>query len=332
MFSQSRHSVRWVLAALVLIAAAALSACAPQLQQRSPRAVLPHLEKNAAVMSDGTTLPLITWRAKQPRAIILAVHGFNAYSGDFKLPAPWFAEHGITVYAYDQRGFGGTAQRGLWPGSDLMVSDLKTVVSLIRAAHPRQPLYVLGSSMGGAVTMVALAQGLAVDGAILVAPAIWGWQAMNPLYKAALWTSAHTVPSMTATGSGLEIWPTDNVDVLRAMSKDDLYIRDTRIDSIYGLVTVMDEAYSAAPRIATPVLYLYGKNDQLVPAAPTARVMASVGGPHRIAYYEKGWHMLLHDKQRVAVYRDILAWIKNARGTLPSGAELSPAQISNRVR
>ncbi|WP_170984629.1 alpha/beta hydrolase [Rhodoligotrophos defluvii] len=320
-------------AALILgLAAGGLTACAPQLQLRADIRLEPHLEKDAAVMADGYRLPLTTWAAKRPKAVMIAVHGFNAYSGDFALAAPWFAKRGVTVYAYDQRSFGKTAQRGIWPGSDVLVDDLKTVTALIKAQHPKLPVYVMGMSMGGAVTMVALSQGLDAAGAILVAPAIWGWQAMNPLYKSALWLVAHTAPAATATGSGLDIWPTDNIDVLRAMGKDELYIRETRFDSVYGLVTLMDEAYSIAPRLKTPLLYLYGANDQLVPKGPTAAVMASLRGPRTLAYYDQGWHMLLHDKQRETVYRDILSWIENHAAPLPSGRELPPGSVAERVR
>ncbi|WP_342642808.1 alpha/beta hydrolase [Rhodoligotrophos ferricapiens] len=293
---------------------------------------MPHLTHDAAIMADGYRLPMKVWRARRPEAVIIAVHGFNAYSGDFALAAPWFAKRGVTVYAYDQRGFGNTAQRGVWPGSDVMVDDLQTITRLIKARHRGVPVYVLGTSMGGAVTMVALTKGLDVDGAILVAPAIWGWQAMNPLYKGALWIAAHTIPGKTATGSGLDIWPTDNMAVLREMSKDNLYIRDTRFDAVYGLVTLMDEAYSAAPAISRPVLYLYGAHDQLVPKAPTAAVMASLRGPHTIGYYAEGWHMLLHDKQRLTVYRDILAWMKHRAAPLPSQSTVTPDLITQRIR
>ena len=41
-----------------------------------------------------------------PRAVILAVHGFNDYSNAFETFGTFAAGHGIAVHAYDQRGFG----------------------------------------------------------------------------------------------------------------------------------------------------------------------------------------------------------------------------------
>ncbi len=316
------HHLRTILFVfLAAFAAGAVAGCAPQLQEISSADADLQLLDDAAVMPDGAQLPVKTWHAKRPRAIVLAVHGMNDYSNAFAMPAAWFARRGITTYAYDQRGFGETEQRGVWPGSDQMARDLIAVAALVRRKHSGVPLYIMGVSMGGGVTMKALASGLEADGAILVAPAIWGWQAMNPLYKSALWLTAHTLPSKTATGSGLEIWPSDNIEMLRAFSRDPLVINGTRIDAVYGVVNLMDDAYDAAPKLKTPVLYLYGKKDEIVPAKPTYKVMAAITAPKRLVVYEKGWHMLLRDKQRVRVWQDILAWIKNKDADLPSGEE-----------
>jgi alpha-beta hydrolase superfamily lysophospholipase len=299
----------------------ALAACAPRLQEIGAYDTQAELTDTAAIMADGSRLPVRVWAAERPRAVIVGVHGMNDYSNAFAMPAPWFAERRITTYAYDQRSFGETEHRGVWPGSDVMADDLRTMVALVRERHPGLPLYVLGLSMGGAVAMKAQAEGLAVDGIILGAPAIWGWQAMNPVYKSALWLAAHTIPSRTATGSGLEIWPSDNIEMLRAFGRDPLVLDGSRLDAVYGLVTLMDEAYTAAEALTAPVLYLYGAHDQIVPAAPTFAVMQRIGAPKRLVLYREGYHMLLRDLQRERVWTDIAAWIDDKDAPLPSGEE-----------
>ena len=301
-----------------------LAGCTPAIQGFEDATETPRLAKDTAIVSDGARLPLRVWRARHTRAVIVAVHGFNDYSNTFSMISPWLNKRGITVYAYDQRGFGKTAQPGVWAGSEVMVSDLRKVASLAKRRHPRAPLYVLGVSMGGAVTMTALdGPGIPeAEGAMLVAPAVWGWQAMNPFYKSALWLAAHTVPSMTATGAGLGVQPSDNIPMLRKLGADPLVIKKTRIDSVYGLVTLMDQANDAASRIEIPVLYLYGRKDEIVPKAPTVDVAQRITAPKRFVYYKNGWHMLLRDKQRKQVWGDIAAWISKRKGRLPSGDEV----------
>lgn len=46
-----------------------------------------------------------------PKAVVIAVHGFNEHIGRFAHIHPSFAERGITVFAFDQRGFGLTVQK-----------------------------------------------------------------------------------------------------------------------------------------------------------------------------------------------------------------------------
>jgi alpha-beta hydrolase superfamily lysophospholipase len=70
--------------------------------------------------------------AIEPWAVIVALHGMNDYAEAFVLPAPYWAAHGITTYAYDQRGFGRTPSRGVWGGVGLMTEDLRWRAPLIR--------------------------------------------------------------------------------------------------------------------------------------------------------------------------------------------------------
>ena len=79
-----------------------------------------------------------------------------------------------------------------------------------------------------------------LSGVVLVAPAVWGWQTMPLLQQAALW-SRH-IPPRGLTGEGLDIRPSDNVEMLRALGRDPLVIKETRIDAIYGLTNLMEAA------------------------------------------------------------------------------------------
>lgn len=309
----------------------ALSACAPRLMAVGDPVFEPRLATASplrAIMADGAHLPLLVFEPDNPKAVILGLHGFNDYSNMFGAfgPGEFLAGQGIAVYAMDQRGFGSAPGRGLWAGDTRMAEDAATAVALIRKRHPGLPLYVLGTSMGGAVAMrmMALPEPPEVDGLVLSAPAVWGWQNLNRFYAATLWTAARLAPSATLTGSGLEIWPSDNIDMLRALGRDPLVIKETRIGTLHGLVTLMDEAYSAADRIRVPVLLLYGAKDQIVPPHATAAALRSMRARNvevKPVCYPAGYHMLLRDKQRETVWRDIASWIEARAAPLPSGAD-----------
>lgn len=325
--------MRGLAAALVLLA---LSACAPRLMGVGDPVFTPRIESRtspAAVMADGAHLPLLAFEAREPRAIVVGLHGFNDYSNTFGSfgPGEFLAGEGISVYAMDQRGFGRAPGRGAWAGHTRMAEDAAMLVRLLRERYPDLPVYVLGTSMGGAVAMrmMTLPEPPPVDGLILSAPAVWGWQNLNRFYAASLWAASRLAPSATLTGRGLEIWPSDNIDMLRALGRDPLVIKETRIGTLHGLVTLMDEAYNASAKIDAPVLLLYGARDEIVPPHATAAALRSMReGEVEVTpvCYPEGYHMLLRDKQRETVWQDIAAWIEARDALLPSGADrdLSP--------
>ena len=316
---------------LVLVCLAVLAACVPRLQPAGPIERPPELAGDRFITHDNVALPLRVWLPDgAPRAVFVALHGFNDYSHAFTAPAAYWRGQGIATYAFDQRGFGATPYRGEWAGTGPMTRDVHDAVAAIRARHPGLPVYLIGVSMGAAVAMVAAAGAapLAVDGLVLVAPAVWGRSTMPLAYRAALWLGAHTVPWSTVTGRGLKIVPSDNIEMLRALAADPLVIKETRIGTIDGLVDLMDDALAAAGRVTLPVLVLYGAHDEIIPKAPTRRMLADMPAAARtIALYADGYHMLLRDLQAEIVHRDIAAWAGNPRAPLPSGADRNGAAV-----
>jgi len=313
----------------VLLSVLLLGACTtPQFIKPAPINATPALTEDVFKTRDGLALPYRTWMPEGiPQAVIVALHGFNDYSRFFEDAGQFLAARGIASYAYDQRGFGAAPHPGRWFPIEGYLTDAVDITKAIGARHPDVPLYLLGESMGGAIAMTALARHDApwVQGAILSAPAVWGRDAMPWFQRGLLWLAAHTVPGMTMTGRGLDIEPSDNHDMLRALGRDPLVIKATRVDAIYGLVDLMDAALAATPVFNTPALILYGARDEIVEAGPTRlmikRLPVEMAEKQRIAVYSGGYHMLLRDLQAEAVWTDIVHWASNPRAPLPSGAD-----------
>jgi alpha-beta hydrolase superfamily lysophospholipase len=264
------------------------------------------------ITRDGLRLGLMHWDAKDPKAVIVALHGMSDYSNAFAMPAPWWAKNGISTYAYDQRGFGRSPNTGIWGGDDVMCRDLSDFVGVIRARFPGLPVFVLGESMGGAVAMAAFASKSPpkADGVILVSPAVWSRATMPLTYRVALWVTSHTLRWMSLSGNGLKLMPSDNYQMLLANGRDPLFQKSARADAIYGLVTLMDDAYNAPPRLDhLPLLYLYGGNDQIIPQGPTQKVVKELGPNATTKRYPKGYHMLLRDLGAKPRWADIAEWI-----------------------
>jgi acylglycerol lipase len=315
-------------AAYLLVSVLLLVAgCTPRVMYPGPATEPPAMTETAFRMTDGTDLPYRMWApAEAPKAVILALHGFNDYSNAFDKPATALTRHGYLTYAYDQRSFGDAPHRGIWPGTDAMVADLRTAAALVRRRHAGIPLILMGESMGGSVVMTALARpdAPAADRVVLVAPAVWSRETMPGWQRAALEIAAHSIPAMQFTGSGLGKVPSDNIDMLRKLSRDKKVIKWTRVDAIYGLANLMDAAYDAAPALTGDILILFGAKEDILPKTALGRFEARLPGGAcgiRLLRYKSGFHMLLRDLQSETVLADIATWITDPRAAFPPGRE-----------
>lgn len=354
--SRAASRSRAVACVPVLLLMLAAAACAPRLQPPGPLAqpglarpgpvepaaapiVAPEDEEAAVwilpgpgriagdrlVMPDGMELPLRVWQPEgEPRAAVIALHGFNDHSLAWEQPGSAWAEQGLVTYAYDQRGFGAAGHRGIWPGWPRLAGDLWSAAAAVQAAHPGLPLFLVGESMGGAVVLAAFGPEMApardaagrppVAGAILSAPAVWGRTTMPAFYRWGLWFAAHTVPWHPVSGSGLGRQASDNVQMLRDLWLHPLTIRETRTDAVWGLVNLMDVALQASDRIDVPVLTLYGEKDEIVPPGPIERMRARLPETAEHRTYPEGWHLLFRDLGARAVWDDTAAWMLQRAG------------------
>ena len=344
----SRRRRKWLVAAFGLLllggACVATGGPGPEVVSLAPppashEAAAARFTETAFITADGAQLPLRKWLPQdRPKAVILALHGFGDYSHAFELPGALWAKRGIATYAYDQRGFGGAPGRGLWPGEAQLAVDAITASRILRQAYPGRPLYILGESMGGAVAglattgalhgIVPSAAGMPVaeaDGVILSAPAVWGRAVMELLPKMALWAGVRFVPTAVMSGQGLRIQASDNLPMLRELARDPMVIKGARIDTIYGLVDIMDSALDAAPRLAKPMLLMYGAHDQIIPPPAietfVAHLPADPDHRRRLAYYKRGYHLLLRDLEGPVVADDVASWIFDHAAPRPSHAD-----------
>jgi acylglycerol lipase len=316
------------------MAALALAACTPVQQQawRTPAGFDgPRLEDRDVVSFDGAKLASQWWTpdSGEPWAVVIGLHGMDDDSNAFDLAGPYWAKHGIATLAYDQRGFGRSPAHGLWVGDGLMVDDLRTVTALVRQRFPHALIAVAGESLGASVAIEAFASAdpPAADRVVLLSPAVWGWSTQPLPYKTTLWLAAHVDggwvidPPRWVTRHR---YASDNFDELRRMGRDPYEIWGTRVDAIYGLVDTMERASRDLGAVKAPVAYLMGARDQIIPPGPMQLAAHALKATDRSAFYAKGWHLLLVDRQREVVFRDVESFLRDPAAPLPSGAATVP--------
>ncbi|KAI0324163.1 alpha/beta-hydrolase, partial [Cubamyces sp. BRFM 1775] len=111
---------------------------------------------------DGLQFYTRTYAAPSPRAVLLFVHGFAEHTGRYEWAHGVYASRGITVFTYDQRGFGRTALDSAhrskessygktgWPDQ---LSDIEWWVKRLKSEYPSLPLILMGHSMVSTLTL-----------------------------------------------------------------------------------------------------------------------------------------------------------------------------------
>ncbi|SEK88297.1 alpha/beta hydrolase [Halomonas daqiaonensis] len=298
-------------------------------QSPGPGAEEARLAEGLVIAEDGYRLPLHHWPAEgDPQAIVLGIHGFNEYGGTFQLLAEALAPHGITLYAHDQRGFGSTAQRGIWPGHERLANDVSMLAELLSERHPETPLYLAGHSMGGAVAILALSgdNPPPVAGSVLISPAVWGFEAMPWYQRLSLWLGVRLFPGLSfssRTVQNLGIEPTDDPEIKRRLAEDPLILHRARVDTLHGVSLAMDASLEAARRLPAPSLILYGTEDHIIPQEAICALLDRLPEDEaiRLVIYPQGYHMLTRYTQRERTEADIATWLADPTALLPSGHE-----------
>jgi acylglycerol lipase len=320
---------------LLLLFAWLLAACAPVVQRPlvpTPGFQGPRLAPDSFVSFDGARLGFTHWDPPAddpPWAVIIGLHGMDDYANAFHLAGPYWASQGIATYAYDQRGFGRSPERGVWGGDRLFEEDLRTFTALVRQRFPHAVIAIVGESLGAAVAIETFASDRPpeADRLVLLAPAVWGWSSQPLSYKLALITAAHLMPSKVLTPPAFvtsHVSASDNTAELRAMGRDPLIIYGARTDALYGLVNTMQHAWKDVGDLKAPVLFAVGAHDEIIPRKPAFEAAARLPPGARTAYYAEGWHILLRDKQRINVFEDVASFMRDPAAPLPSGAPPIP--------
>lgn len=262
-------------------------------------------------LSDGT-LTVSEWSPSAPPLLtLIAVHGFGDYGlSTFEGAAQNWAQQGIRTIAYDQRGFGRNPSNGNWPGADALIDDLAEVYAFI-TSQTQGPVAVIGHSMGGAVVAAALGEGrIDPERAVLLAPAFWGGSYLNPVFRGTAGLAAALFPNRRWSGRGVvRIQASDNIDALRALGRDPLYVGNPSSREFLGLIRLMDRAVQSAEAVETPVLVIYGAKDEVVPEEPIRATAERMPGLVDYQHVETGWHLLLRDLEAEIIHQNVAAFL-----------------------
>lgn len=259
-----------------------------------------------------------SWAASEPRGVIVIIHGLAEHCGRYRETGEFFAANGWAVYACDLRSHGlspdppGAGRVHVDRFADFLL-DTDAMLECARSRHKDLPVYILGHSMGGLITILyALKQPKNLAGAIISSPAL----GIHPDFKPPLYLKLMVgILSRLAPRLLVE----SNLDA-QAVSRDravvDAYLNDPLVSKKVStrwyseIIKSMKAAHMGAPKLETPMLVMQSGADRLVdPSAPARWVEATPRGMTESVLWEGLYHEMFNEPEKEKVRAKTLEWL-----------------------
>ncbi|MFT3792254.1 MAG: alpha/beta hydrolase [Rudaea sp.] len=271
-------------------------------------------EESELAGSGGIRLFSRSWRADDSRASVVIVHGVGEHSGRYAHVARRLVAAGCSVHAIDLRGHGRSqGRRAVVDRFANAVEDIDRLVERVRAESPGRPLYMLGHSMGGALSLnYALEHGDKLSGLALSAPAValdgapWIVRQSSKLLSL-------VAPNLGAVAVNAQ-WISRDRDVVSDYVADPLnWHGRLPVRTVGELVTSAERLPKRLASLDLPILLMHGTDDRLAGISGSRMVHAGVSSTDKKLLEYKGlYHEIFNELpvDRKRVLDDLVVWIE----------------------
>ncbi|XP_061989692.1 caffeoylshikimate esterase-like [Rosa rugosa] len=266
-----------------------------------------------------------SWKPREGvpiKGVLCFCHGY----GDtcvffFEGIAKQIAAAGYAVYAMDYPGFGlSEGLHGYIPSFDQLADDVIEQYTKIKAKPELKglPHFILGQSMGGAVTLkVHFKQPYAWDGIVLVAPMCKIAEDVTPPPAAAklLTLMSNVVPKakLVPQKDLAELAFRDERKRKLAVYNVTCYNGPVRLKTAVELLNATKEIEMRVHKVSSPLLVLHGAADKVTDPLVSQFLYEKASSKDKtLKLYPDGFHCILEgepDDRIFSVLEDIITWL-----------------------
>lgn len=259
----------------------------------------------------------IYWQKWSPagaaKASVVIVHGLGEHGGRYAHVANVLTVAGCAVYAMDHRGHGRSGgKRAFVDRFAHVVADIDQVVDMAIKELPKKPVFLLGHSMGGALSLsYALKHGDKLKALILSGPAV-ALDGAPPMMKPIAKALSVIAPGLGMFSVAPELVSRD-ASVVADYMKDPLVMHAKVPARTLGeIVNFVEMLPAALPRLELPLLALHGRDDKLAGVAGSERVVKHASSKDKtLKVYDGLYHEIFNElpADRAIVLKDLTDWI-----------------------
>lgn len=255
---------------------------------------------------DGIPLFFRKDEVRDPRAVILIVHGLCEHLGRYDYTTARLNEYGYSVYRFDHRGHGRSkGKRVFYSDFNQMIEDVNTFAELAKEENPGVPVFILGHSMGGyAAACFGTRYPRKVRGIILSGGLTrYNTQCAGPL-------PIDDAPVDTYVPNELGDIVCSDKAVIEAYAKDLLVEKEISVGLLNSIYEGIEWLKAHPQDFTYPVLLLHGACDGLVAEKDSRDFFGDIAsGDKSLIIYAKLFHEILNEPCKDEVISDITKWI-----------------------
>ncbi|XP_004395766.1 PREDICTED: monoglyceride lipase isoform X3 [Odobenus rosmarus divergens] len=263
-----------------------------QTPQSVPYQDLPHL-----VNADGQYLFCRYWKPTgTPKALIFVSHGAGEHCGRYDELAQMLVGLGLLVFAHDHVGHGQSeGERMVVSDFQVFIRDVLQHVDTMQKNYPGLPVFLLGHSMGGAITILtAVERPSHFSGMVLISPLV-------------------LASPESATTFKVDLYNSDPLNCRAGL----------KVCFVIQLLNAIARVERALPKLTLPFLLLQGSADGLCDSKGAYLLMESAKSQDKtLKIYEGAYHVLHKELPEVtnSVFHEINLWVSQRTGAAGTGS------------
>jgi acylglycerol lipase len=269
-----------------------------------------YLERNK-----GRKLFFRSWKPEETKikGVILIAHGYAEHSERYNYTAKFFTDKSYAVYAADHYGHGRSeGVKADVPDFRIFVEDLLSVLSKIQNLEENIPIFLLGHSMGGAIsTILASGAGDNLAGLILSGASIRIDGGVSNFVKLISKVIAFIVPHLPLVNFAVEGISKDP-EVVEAY-KNDPFNYNGKVRTRMGREMLRSEELiteELLSEISIPALILHGEKDPLVNPECSQIIYSNISSKDKeIKILDNLYHEILNEPEKDEVLSIIGNWL-----------------------
>ena len=257
------------------------------------------------------------WDAEQPAAVIVAIHGGMAYSGDYATVGAYFRDAGVTTVSFDLTGHGRKKRIDI-PAFDVFLDDVTRMLAWVRSTWPGLPVFLMGHSMGALIATHMEISGrlstFGIRGVVLSSPYYANAIPVSPLV---IWLSrvlAALFPTAKVPMESQTDWLTHDAGITERHRQDEKnYWRGSEASLRFGrsLLNAQASLGKDLARWQHSVFAVIAGDDKLADASVSCQMIDTIPEQLRtVLYFPENFHENFNETNRNETFATLWQWMQ----------------------